>query len=201
MGRSENDAARRWQRPEREKLVIHPAVASRPVMIPHMYNETSSQPVNDLGGVPAVCDSFVKASARQGYVAAKLTAACNMPWLRKEPAGERGKYGRTIMITSAGIRRIAVRLMLAFRTLEGNMSRLSLEELPSVITVDEVSSVLGICAKTCCKLIRKNLLHGVKVGRSYRIAKSELFRFLKVLPNDREEHRSSQYQTDIFREG
>ena len=115
--------------------------------------------------------------------------------------GERGKYGRTIMITSAGIRRIAVRLMLAFRTLEGKMSRLSLEELPSVMTVDEVSSVLGICTKTCCKLIRENLLHGVKVGRSYRIAKSELFRFLKVLPSDREEHGSSQYQIDIFREG
>ena len=115
--------------------------------------------------------------------------------------GERGKYGRTIMITSAGIRRIAVRLMLAFRTLEGKMSRLSLEELPSVITVDEVSSVLGICSKTCCKLIREKQLYGVKVGRSYRIAKSELFRFLKVLPNDREEHRSSQYLTDIFREG
>ena len=82
-------------------------------MIPHRYNETSSQPVNDLGGVPAVRDSFGKASARRGYVAAKLTAACNMPWLRKEPAGGRGKYGRTIMITSAGIRRIAVRLMLA----------------------------------------------------------------------------------------
>lgn len=170
-------------------------------MIPHGYNETSSQPVNDLGGVPAVRDSFGKASAPWGYVAVKLAAACNMPWFRKETAGERGKYGRTIMITSAGIRRIAVRLMLAFRTLEGNMSRLSLEELPSVMTVDEVSSVLGICTKTCCKLIRENLLHGVKVGRSYRIAKSELFRFLKVLPNDREEHRSSQYQTDIFREG
>ena len=115
--------------------------------------------------------------------------------------GVRGKYGRTIMITSAGIRRIAVRLMLAFRTLEENMSRFSLEELPSVMTVDEVSSVLGICTKTCCKLIRENLLHGVKVGRSYRIAKSELFRFLKALPNDREEHRSIQHQTDIFREG
>lgn len=105
------------------------------------------------------------------------------------------------MITSAGIRRIAVRLMLAFRTLEENMSRFSLEELPSVMTVDEVSSVLGICSKTCCKLIREKQLHGVKVGRSYRIAKSELFRFLKALPNDREEHRSIQYQTDIFREG
>ena len=81
------------------------------------------------------------------------------------------------------------------------MSRLSLEELSNVMTVDEVSSVLGICSKTCCKLIRENLLHGVKVGRSYRIAKSELFRFLKVLPSDREEHGSSQYQIDIFREG
>ena len=170
-------------------------------MIPHGYNETSSQPVNDLGGVPAVYDSFGKASARRGYVAVKLAAACNMPWFRKEPAGGRGKYGKTIMITSAGIRRIAVRLMLAFRTPEGNMSRFSLEELPSVMTVDEASSVLGICAKTCCKLIKENLLHGVKVGRSYRIAKSELFRFLKVFPNDREEHRSSQYQTDILREG
>ena len=119
----------------------------------------------------------------------------------QDKPGVRGKYGENIMTTSAGIRRIAVRLMLAFRTPEGNMSRFSLEELPSVMTVDEVSSVLGICSKTCCKLIREKQLHGVKVGRSYRIAKSELFRFLKVLPNDREEHRSSQYQTDIFREG
>ena len=69
MGRSENDAARRWHQPEREKLFIQPAVASRPAMIPHGYNETSSQPVNDLGGVPAVYDSFGKASARRGYVA------------------------------------------------------------------------------------------------------------------------------------
>ena len=87
MGRSENEAARRWHQPEREKLVIQPALASRPAMIPHGYNETSSQPVNDLGGVPAVFDSFGKASARRGYVAVKLAAACNMPWFRKEPAG------------------------------------------------------------------------------------------------------------------
>ena len=119
----------------------------------------------------------------------------------RKPAGGRDKFGKTIMITSAGIRCIAVRLMLAFRTLEGKMSQFTLDELPSVRTVDEVSSVLGICGKTCCKLIRENLLHGVKVGRSYRIAKSELFRFLKVFPNDRGEHRSIEYQTDIFREG
>ncbi len=69
-------------------------------MIPLRYNETSSQPVNDLGGVPAVRDSFGKASARRGYVAVKLTAACNMPWFRKEPAGGRGKYGRRKMYAS-----------------------------------------------------------------------------------------------------
>ena len=58
----------------------------------------------------------------------------------RKPAGGREKYGKTNMITSASIRRISVRLMLAFRTLEGNMNRFSLEELPSVMTVDEVSS-------------------------------------------------------------
>lgn len=115
MGRSENDTARRWHLPEREKLFIQPAVASRSAMILHRYNETSSQPVNDLGGVPAMYDSFGKASAWRGYVAAKLTAACNMPRPGNGPAGERGKYGKNIMTTSAGIRRIAVRLMLAIR--------------------------------------------------------------------------------------
>ena len=200
-------------------------------MIPSGYNETSSRPPTRLEVEFLLCTPVEVNSGTAGLccgvalvtalAASKVRmtnasicscssafgrppmppAACNMPWFRKEPAGGRGKYGKTIMITSAGIRRIAVRLMLAFRTLEGNMSRLSLEELPSVMTVDEVSSVLGICSKTCCKLIREKQLHGVKVGRSYRIAKSELFRFLKVLPNDREEHRSSQYQTDIFREG
>ena len=115
MGRSENDAARRWHQPEREKLFIQPALASRPAMIPHRYNETSSQPVNDLGGVPAVRDSFGKASAPWGYVAAKLTAACNMPKPSNGPAGGAWQIRQNIMTTSAGIRRIAVRLMLAFQ--------------------------------------------------------------------------------------
>ena len=114
MGRSENDAARRWHQPEREKLVIQPAVASRPAMIPHGYNETSSQPVNDLGGVPAMRDSFGKASARRGYVAVKLAAACNMPWFRKEPAGGRGKYGKRNNVCFSSARRISVRLALVF---------------------------------------------------------------------------------------
>ena len=145
MGGSENDAARRWHQPEREKLFIQPAVASRPAMSPHRYNETSSQPVNDLGGVPAVYDSFGKASARRGYVAgspsSRHTPRRGFAWQmqafaharlpmadllrRPQPVicpgpalgqpGVRGKYGKNIMTTSAGIRRIAVRLMLVFK--------------------------------------------------------------------------------------
>ena len=110
--------------------------------------------------------------------------------------------GTSITDTSIAVRRIAARPMKALIEKVKTMNQASVfGELPSVMTVDEVSSVLGICSKTCCKLIRENLLHGVKVGRSYRIAKSELFRFLKVLPSDSEERGSSQYQIDIFREG
>ena len=61
-----------------------------------------------------LCD-VVMPNRQRGYVAAKLTAACNMPRPGNGPAGERGKYGKNIMTTSAGIRRIAVRLMLAIR--------------------------------------------------------------------------------------
>ena len=63
-------------------------MASRPARIPYGYNETSSQPANDLGGDPAVYDSFGKVSARWGYVAVKPPAACNMPRLSNEPAGD-----------------------------------------------------------------------------------------------------------------
>ena len=128
-------------------------------------------------------------------------AACNMPRPSNGPAGGAWQIRQNNHDYFGWHQAYCGAPDAGFQNAGGNMSRFSLEELPSVMTVDEVSSVLGICSKTCCKLIREKQLHGVKVGRSYRIAKSELFRFLKVLPNDRGEHRSSQYQTDIFREG
>ena len=83
-------------------------------MIPHRYNETSSQPVIDLGGVPAMRDSFGKASAPRGYVAVKLAAACNMPWFRKEPAGGAWQIRQNKNVCFASARRISVRLTLIF---------------------------------------------------------------------------------------
>lgn len=142
MGRSENDAARGWHQPERERRFIQPAVASRPAMITHRNNETSSQPANDLGGAPAVRDSFGKASARWGYVAGSLstrhTQRRGFAWqmqafvharlpladiLRRpqpvicpgsalSPPGMRGKYGK-INVLIANARRSLLRLVLA----------------------------------------------------------------------------------------
>lgn len=111
-------------------------------MIPHRNNETSSQPVNDLGGAPAVRDSFGKASARWGYVAGSLStrhtqrrgfawqmqafAHARLPLadiLRRpqpvicpgsalSPPGMRGKYGK-INVLIANARRSLLRLVLA----------------------------------------------------------------------------------------
>jgi len=114
-------------------------------MIPHRYNETSSQPVNDLGGVPAMYDSFGKASARRGYVAGSPSSR-HMPrrrlaWqmqsfaharlpladlrCRPQPVicpgpemgqpGKHGKYGITNKAYFASARRISVHLALAFK--------------------------------------------------------------------------------------
>ena len=78
-------------------------------MILHGYNETSSQPVNDLRGVPAARDSFGKASALWGYVAAKLTAACKCAHI---PGDEINAVDKN---HSASARRTSVRLALAFQ--------------------------------------------------------------------------------------
>ena len=78
-------------------------------MIPHGYNETSSRPSNDWEGAPAVCDSFEKASAWRGYVAAKLTAACKCAHI---PGDEINAVDKN---HSASARRTSVRLALAFQ--------------------------------------------------------------------------------------
>lgn len=188
MGRSENDAARRWHHPEREKLVIQPAVASRPAMISHRYNETSSQPVNDLGGVPAVRDSFGKASAPWGYVTAKLTAACNMLWFPKGAC--RGCVANTAEKKYAspapGVFRCIWRWYFKERGEGMGLSvndafRSILKDYPDVMNIEQMSEVLGISTKTGYKLLKDGTIMAMKVGRTYRIPKVHILSYLRVL--------------------
>ncbi len=55
-----------------------------------------------------------------------------------------------------------------------------LRESPDVLTVEQMSRILGISVKTGYQLLKNNKIINMKVGRSYRIAKVHLLSFLKV---------------------
>ena len=51
---------------------------------------------------------------------------------------------------------------------------------PEILTVEEMSKVLGVSVKTGYKLLKENKIPSIKVGRSYRIAKVNLLSYLKI---------------------
>ena len=51
---------------------------------------------------------------------------------------------------------------------------------PEVLNVKQVSTVLGISAKTVYKLIRKGALSSMKVGREFRVPKVVIMKYVKV---------------------
>jgi len=55
-----------------------------------------------------------------------------------------------------------------------------------VLTVEEVAGILGISEEVVRKQLRQGRLHGVRVGKEWRIAKVELERYLKIGAQDEE---------------
>jgi excisionase family DNA binding protein len=56
-----------------------------------------------------------------------------------------------------------------------------LDSLPDILTVEEVSMFLGISVSTVRDYLREGTMHGVKLGRGWKISKSSLERFVKEL--------------------
>lgn len=56
-----------------------------------------------------------------------------------------------------------------------------LVEYPDVMNVHQISEILMISTKTCYALIRDGELHAIKVGRSFRVPKLDLFNYLNIL--------------------
>lgn len=52
------------------------------------------------------------------------------------------------------------------------------DELPLIMTFAEVQEVLMVSRHTLMKLLHSDKLHGVKVGRQWRISKEEFIRFI-----------------------
>ena len=56
-----------------------------------------------------------------------------------------------------------------------------LKKFPDVLSVPQTSDVLGVSTKTVCRLLNDGSLESLKVGRSYKIPKIFLLRYLKVI--------------------
>lgn len=53
------------------------------------------------------------------------------------------------------------------------------DDLPLVLTISEVSKILGIGKNTAYDLIRSGAIKSVRVGRQIRVPKSAFLEFLK----------------------
>lgn len=61
---------------------------------------------------------------------------------------------------------------------QNDVYSIALSEYPDVLSIEQVSHILGVCMKTGYKLIRDNKITGIKVGRAYRVPKIYLINYL-----------------------
>ena len=56
----------------------------------------------------------------------------------------------------------------------------SVEELPLVLRVEDLSRALGIGRNTAYELVRSGQIRSIRIGRQLRIPRDELQRFLNI---------------------
>ena len=65
-----------------------------------------------------------------------------------------------------------------------DMYKSVLKEYPDVMSVEEVSTALGVSDKTVYRLLRENKIEHIVMGRKYRIPKAHLFSYLRLYSKD-----------------
>ena len=53
-------------------------------------------------------------------------------------------------------------------------------EYPDVVTVSQMSEMLGISEKSAYRLLKENCIEHFKIGRTYKIPKLHIFSYLHV---------------------
>ena len=53
-------------------------------------------------------------------------------------------------------------------------------EYPDVVTVSQMSEMLGISEKSAYRLLKENCIEHFKIGRTYKIPKLHIFSYLRV---------------------
>lgn len=56
------------------------------------------------------------------------------------------------------------------------------KDYPDVLDVTHLKEILNVSDKTILYLLQTNEIHSIKVGRSYRIPKLFLMKYLKMIP-------------------
>lgn len=57
------------------------------------------------------------------------------------------------------------------------------KKYPDVVTVEQLSEMLGISTKTAYTLLKKNVIKHFKIGRIYKIPKIHVLTYLDVINN------------------
>lgn len=55
------------------------------------------------------------------------------------------------------------------------------KEYPDVVSVTQMSEMLGISEKSAYRLLKENCIDYFKVGRTYKIPKLHIFNYLRVV--------------------
>ena len=53
-------------------------------------------------------------------------------------------------------------------------------EFPDVVTVSQMSEMLGISEKSAYRLLKENCIEHFRIGRTYKIPKLHIFSYLRV---------------------
>ncbi|MCM1528009.1 MAG: helix-turn-helix domain-containing protein [Bacteroides sp.] len=53
-------------------------------------------------------------------------------------------------------------------------------EYPDIVTVEQLSTMLGISTKTAYKLVKEEKIKSIHIGRTYRIAKIHILKYLEI---------------------
>ena len=54
------------------------------------------------------------------------------------------------------------------------------KKFPDLLNIEEMCEILNVSTKTGYKLLKDSKIDSIKVGRSYRIPKANLFSYLKI---------------------
>lgn len=53
-------------------------------------------------------------------------------------------------------------------------------EYPDIVNVEQLSFMLGISTKTAYKLLKEEKIKSIQIGRTYRIAKIHILKYLEL---------------------